>query len=151
VLAHVKNNLGPLQPSLAYEVRSVAGAPPVLSWLGTSPRTADELLAKPVADVRRPLERAKDFLSGFLQGGPRTTREIWAAAQPEGFSARTLQRAREEMEIRFQQQYVDGKKISHWLLKGQRLPASEVPDLEEWLAPLREKYPPSTPLDEDED
>ena len=44
--------------------------------------------------------------------------------------------------------------INYWLLPGQKLPDSVppenvVPDLEEWLAPLREKYPPRCPLDED--
>jgi len=47
-----------------------------------------------------------------------------------------------------------GKLREHyWLLPGQRvparaLPAGDTPNLEQWLAPLREKYPPSTPLDD---
>jgi hypothetical protein len=48
---------------------------------------------------------------------------------------------------------VDGKCLAYWLLPGQQLPPSVPeeavpPDLEPWLAPLREKYPPSTPLDD---
>ena len=43
--------------------------------------------------------------------------------------------------------------LSYWLLRGQRLPDTvppdaAPPDLEEWLRPLRERFPPSTPLDD---
>ena len=38
---------------------------------------------------------AGDFLVQYLQGGPRSTRDIWAAAQEQGLACkRTLQRAR---------------------------------------------------------
>src|SRR5439155_15801283 len=36
VMAQVKNNLAPPQPSLAYEVRAADGAPPAVAWLGPS-------------------------------------------------------------------------------------------------------------------
>jgi hypothetical protein len=38
--------------------------------------------------------------------------------------------------------------VTYWLLPGQKLPDAATPDLEQWLAPLREKYPPATPLDD---
>ena len=49
--------------------------------------------------------------------------------------------------------WLEGRLVSYWLLPGQELPASVPPesippDLEPWLAPLREKYPPLTPLDD---
>ena len=64
-----------------------------------------------------------------------------------------LQRAKQQLDIRTVRLKVDGKHIYYWLLPGQELPDSVPPDavppdLEPWLAPLREKYPPPTPLDD---
>jgi hypothetical protein len=154
VLAQVKNNLAPVQPSLGYEVHAEQPAPPVVRWLGVSPWTADQLMGVPAATcVGGALERACDFLEVALEAGPRTTRGLWAEARAQGHSERTLWRARQELEVRSEEVWTDGTKRVYWLLRGQRLrdvlPADEVPpDLEEWLAPLRARFPPSTPLDE---
>ena len=83
----------------------------------------------------------------------RTSREIWTLAQEQGLADRTIQRAKQELGVRSVRVRLDEKQLSYWLLPGQQMPASvppEVvpPDLEEWLAPLREKYPPATPLDD---
>src|SRR5215831_7577883 len=43
VLAQVKNNLAPPQPSLAYCVQEQEHGPPLLAWLGPHPLTADQL------------------------------------------------------------------------------------------------------------
>ena len=78
LLAQVKNSLGPPQSSLVYALEGEAGAPPRLNWRGTSPLSADELLAG-VAEGgrrRRPHEVAADFLAEFLGEKPRTSREI---------------------------------------------------------------------------
>jgi hypothetical protein len=156
VMAQVKNNLGPPQPSLAYAVARQEGALPTLTWLGPCDLTADQLLAR-AAHPRRlptPRERACDFLAGVLEGGPRTSREIWELAQGQGLSERTLQRARQELGARPVRVWVEGKLLSYWLLPGQQLPSSALPpeaappDLEPWLAPLREQFPPLTPLDD---
>ena len=45
-------------------------------------------------------------------------------------------------------------RLDYWLLPGQRLSdvlpqEVSMPDLEEWLAPLREQFPSPTPLDEE--
>jgi hypothetical protein len=98
-------------------------------------------------------DRARAFLRDFLQDGPHTSREIWIAAQEQGLSERTLQRAKQELEIRSLRIWADGQRLSYWLLPGQELPArvppeAIPPDLEPWLAPLRGRFPPSTPLDE---
>jgi hypothetical protein len=150
ILAQVKNNLGPLQTSLAFVVQSADAAGPVLSWLGTCPRTANELLGHRGAGTASPLQRAQAFLEAFLADGPRTTREIWAAARPHQLAPRTLHRARKELGIRFKQQFVDGERLSHWLLPGQQLSDATVPDMAEWPAPLRELFPPATPLDDED-
>ena len=78
---------------------------------------------------------------------------MWAAAQEQGLSERTLERAKAEAGIRSVRARADGKLGSHWLLPGQAAPASVPPqdvppDLEEWLAPLREQFPPGTPPDD---
>jgi hypothetical protein len=152
VLAQVKNNLAPPQPSLAFAIRH---EPPELCWLGPNVWSADQLVAAASA-VAYPTpcrDRACEFLAGFLAKGPRTSREIWAAAQEQGLARRTLFRARRELQIRPLRVWVEGKSLCYWLLPSQQLPESvppeaAPPDLEPWLAPLRERFPPSTPLDE---
>jgi hypothetical protein len=155
VLAQLKNNLAPPQPSLAYQMQLQADGPPTLSWLGESSLTADKLLggraAGPLPSAR---ERARDFLLGFLEDGPRTTREIWQASQEQDISHRTLERAKAELQVRSCRILVDGLPVNYWLLQDQAVPfpgsSKDDPNsLEAWLAPLRAKYPPPTPLDEE--
>jgi hypothetical protein len=149
VLAQVKNNLGPPQPSLAFALEGEPGAAPRLSWLGTSPLTSDELLAGAAGPGKKqPHELACDFLAEFLGEGPRTSREIWEAARKRGLTVRTLFRARKEMEVQVQLVQDRTTRLNYWLLPGQNLSVEDANSLEEFLAPLREKYPPSTPLDD---
>jgi hypothetical protein len=82
-LAQVKNNLAPAQLSLAFTPFLQEGGPPTLQWQGTCSWAADQLLAgaaraKPLFSPR---ERACDFLVGLPADGPRTSREIWTAAE----------------------------------------------------------------------
>jgi hypothetical protein len=155
VLAELKNNLSLPQPSLAFVAVAKGDAPAIPSWLGPVAWTAEQLLAKkgPALPSLRPCDRAYEFLADALAEGPRTVRELWPLAQAQGLSERTLQRAKQQLEIRTVRLRVDGKQLSYWLLQGQELPDSVPaeavpPDLEPWLAPLREKYPPPTPLDD---
>jgi hypothetical protein len=156
ILAQVKNNLAPAQPSLAFTVEPQDGAPPTLSWMGPCAWTADQLLAEAAAapPPASPRDRAREFLAALLEKGPHTSRDIWQAAQEQGLAERTLLRAKRQLGIRSVRVHVGGPQLSYWLLPGQQLPASvppdaAPPDLEPWLKPLREQYPPSTPLDED--
>jgi hypothetical protein len=121
-----------------------------LSWLGFSPWTADQLVAG--SPRRRAL--ARSFLLSALHDGPRPAREVWPLAQKQGLSERTLRRARKELSIRAVRVVCEGIQQSYWLLPGQELPAhaaapSGPADLEPWLAPLRQAFPASTPLDDD--
>jgi len=150
VLAQVKNNLGPRQPSLAFRIEGGAGQPPSLTWLGPSPLTADDLVRAARAAPAEPRDRAGDFLKAFLQGGPRTTREIWPAAVKEGHTKRTLQRARKELSISSERRWEDNKWVTYWVPPTHELPLIN-DELEKLLTPLREQYPPPTPLDEEED
>ena len=152
VLAEVKNNFAPHQPSLAYELPAGPGVPLTLSWLGPSPCTADQLLAvAPKPPRPSATDLAHDFVTAFLADAPRTTKDIWTAAQQKGLAVRTLQRVRKELAIRSERVFMDGKPVTYWLLASQRLPgsvAAAADDLEPWLAPLREMYPPPNPLDD---
>jgi hypothetical protein len=154
VMAQIKNNLGPRQPSLAYRIQAQVDGFPVIEWLGTSELNADQLLTaagmKP--GLPTPREIARDFLAAFLEDGPRCTLDIWRAAKEQGIARRTLQRIRPDMDIETSKVWVKNRLLTFWLLEGQTLPAEiesrdpDVPSLEPWLAPLREQYPPD-PLD----
>jgi hypothetical protein len=154
LLAQVKNNLAPLQPTLTYVVDAPGTAKARVKWLGASPWTADQVLATAAksAPQIRLVELAGEFLLEALKGGPRTSRELWPMAQARGLRARTLRRAKLALDISSVRVWADGKRLSYWMLPGQQLPAgiappADVPDLEEYLAPLREQFPPATPLD----
>jgi hypothetical protein len=130
------------------EVRPPRRGPPELVWLGESTLTADALVgAGPRPAEVRPRDRACEFLTAFLQNGPRTAREIWEAVR-EGLSKRTLQRAREELSIWAEWVPDQEGARTYWLLPGQTLPIPS--GLEPWLRPLLEKYPPPSPLEEDD-
>jgi hypothetical protein len=157
VMAQIKNNLGPRQPSLGYRIVSGDAGQPVVEWLGESNLGADQLLAaagrKPY--LPGPRDRARDFLFAFLEAGPRSTLDIWRAAQAEGLARRTLQRLRPQLKISFKTAWVNNRLLTYWLLEGQQLPPDiaprdpEIPSLEPWLAPLREKYPVNPLADDD--
>lgn len=149
VLAQVKNNLAPPQPSLVYQVKKSESKIVSLSWLGPTDWTAAQLLAGVPRNPPwrlTPRERASEFLEGFLRDGPRTSRDIWHAALPLGLTERTLERAKQELSIRSVRVCPDGQRMSYWLLPGQVLPESAkqfVFDLDYWsVGPL----PRPTPL-----
>lgn len=127
ILAQVKNNLAPAQPSLAFEILGTGNEPPAIDWIGERPWKADELLEIRKPPPLSPREKARDFLESFLKDGARTSREICAAAKKLGFSKRTLKRAKEDCEIRSRRVYQNIVPISYWLLPGQDLPA-DIPE-----------------------
>lgn len=152
ILAMVKNNLAPPQPSLAFEILNDAGGLKI-SWLGTSSLSAFDILTASRAAPDTSLRRAQDFLSDILRNGALTTEEIWKAAAKGRHAQRTLYRARLSLKIRAEEVTLDGRRLTYWLLENQKLPdtipeESRPPDLEPWLAPLRQRYPPKTPLDD---
>lgn len=155
VMAQVKNNYAPPQPSLGFEVPCAADAAPSLHWLGLVEQTADALLAAGAARrLPRPQrECARDFLLDCLRDGPRTTREIWAQGEMLGLSERTLRRAKDDLKVRLIETTTDGKRATYWLLPRQELPPEVAPtqsDPEFWemLEQLNKQYPRPTPLDD---
>jgi hypothetical protein len=123
-----------------------------VDWLGTTPTSADQLLACAARAETVPRDRAAAFLEQFLAGGPRTSRDLWQAAQKAGLSTRTLQRAKRNLDIRCRRIYTDGRPVSYWLLPGQKAPSglSDFPDVAAWLDQLEKEFPPRDPLDKDD-
>jgi hypothetical protein len=153
ILVQMKHNLAAAQPSLAYRITTQENGPPLLSWLGTSAWTADQLLSSGGGVDATQRDRASDFLATFLADGPRTSRDIWSAALEQDVAKRTIERAKVELDIRSMVVGSGPNRRSYWLLPGQSLPENVTPndaetDLEPWLAPLREQFPPATPLDD---
>jgi hypothetical protein len=107
------------------------------------------LAAAACTDPLRPRQRARDFLSDFLRDGPRQARDFWPIAQRHGLAKRTIERARRDRAIRSHRVFTQDREVSYWTLPGQVPPADPtVPDLEPWPAPLRERFPASTPLND---
>ena len=121
VLAQVKNNLAPPQPSLAFRIEGQETNALTVAWSGTSACTADELLA-----VRKPggslLERetTRDLIEDFLRAAPRTRDEVWQFAAQEGFAERTLFRVKAELQVEARRLMLGGKRVCYWLLPNQK-------------------------------
>jgi hypothetical protein len=155
VLAQVKGNLAGPQPSLGYTVQAGPDGRLTLTWLGENRWSADQLLAaaRRAPDAFSPRERAGAFLKEVLKNGPRTSRDIWNLGVGKRLSKRTLQRARRDLRIRTVLVHENGRRSSYWLLLGQKLPGhlaeqDLAEDIEKYMGPLRERFPPPTPLDE---
>src|SRR5262249_31797639 len=94
-----------------------------------------------------------EFLLGFLAGGPRTSSEVWSAAQEQLLSARTLGRARKELRIHTRRRGQQPQQVTYWFLESQELPRDEReegdrPSIVDMLAELERQFPRSNPLDE---
>jgi hypothetical protein len=154
VLAEVKNKDAPPQPSLALSIHQHASGGVELSWRGPSDLTAEQLLAaRPSSRPSLARQEAAEFLAGLLREGPRTTRDIWAAATEEGFSDSTLFRACKDLKVKRATFWEGKKKSTYWRLPAHDppVPAESDPEVAAFRARLEElekEYPPSTPLDE---
>lgn len=151
-MAQVRSSLARPQPSLVYQLSAADGALPTVDWFGTSAISADDVLACAGHRGRGPRDLAATFLEQFLAAGPRTSRDVWEAAKKAALSARTLNRAKKELGIRCRRRHHDGQPVSYWLLPDQELarePNGD-PALDRLFADLEKKYPPHTPLDEED-
>ncbi|HVT14669.1 MAG TPA: AAA family ATPase [Thermoanaerobaculia bacterium] len=121
-LVHIKCNLAPLGPACGYAIENNAFA-----WTGVSRLTAADLLAaESRADDRGAEDAARAFLRDTLGPGPCPARDLFAAAQEAGISARTLKRAKlREGVLSARQGFGPGSAVS-WSLPGppHRGPAS---------------------------
>jgi hypothetical protein len=153
VLAQVRGSLAGPQSSLAYRLTAADGQLPTVEWLGTSPGSADELLAGSAYVEPSRHDRAAVFLEEFLAAGPRTARDIWEAAQKEDLSERTLRRAKDTLKIASRRVYRDQRPMSYWLLPNQELPDEFAAErqMDRWFAKLEKQFPQRTPLEEEDD
>jgi hypothetical protein len=159
VLAQVKNNLAPRQPSLSFSVargeQYGSGTQACsLVWRGPSPFSADQLLAA-TSGGRTPTEidRACRFLEKLLENGPVSTREIWEAGESQGFSERELQSAKKLLMLRSKRVGNGSEHRAYWSLSHQDpldglVVEEPEADLSPWLDPLIAAYPAATPIDE---
>jgi len=106
VLATVKNNLGPNDPKQSTSWIIAPG--PRLEYAGTANMSADDLLQ--AQDEKRAPGRpdqkrssAQDWLRKTLADGPMPSAELRALAEADGFSWRTIERARAEMTVTLRQ------------------------------------------------
>ncbi|HKI31853.1 MAG TPA: AAA family ATPase [Gemmataceae bacterium] len=156
VLASVKNNLAPPQPSLAFELGREEGAAMALTWVGPVAVTADALLARPRrVPATPPRDVARAFLKEVLAGGPLTSQDVWQRVREEGLSVSTVRRAKKELGVFSRWLKVDGGVVSYWLLPGQNLPAEVKPQtlqdaMDVELKRLLKTDLPHNPLDEDD-
>lgn len=98
VMIHVKNNLGPLTPSLLYEPVDNGHGVVRIEWRGECEYTADDIIA--VRGNSQPSrDDAKQLLMMELADGPVEQKVIEAKAATAGLSLRTLERAKAELEI----------------------------------------------------
>lgn len=99
VLATTKTNGSTVSESLSF--RPVARADAVaVEWLGVSPYSARSLLeAQSDCQSRSERDDAMTFLYATLSSGPLRAREVLALAVQEGFSRRTLRRAKEALGV----------------------------------------------------
>jgi putative DNA primase/helicase len=155
VLAQVKNNLAPPQPSLAFEVARTDSGSTALHWAGPIAISANALLERRRQVVVTPRDAARAFLERLLADGPLTSQEVWARVQGEGLSEMTVRRAKKELEVRSHWVKVDGRVLCYWLLFGQQLPAEVKPQSEQDrrdidIARLLASRQPDNPLDADD-
>ena len=103
----VKNNLGNDRLGFEYRVaetilnyRSGPIKAPYIEWLGTTNRSAAELLNPPKPKESGALDEAKEFLNGQLAGGTKPAADVKAAATDAGISEATLNRAKTQLRVK---------------------------------------------------
>jgi hypothetical protein len=152
VMAQVKNNLAPPQDSLSYEVLTGNDSVPVLRWCGPCNLSAADLLRW--ADRSYPARfRAREFLIGFLQDGPRPSKLLWEAAVKLNLSKTTVNRAKKDLGVLTHRAVNGSESTYYWYLREHKPPLSTDPDIrafEERLEAIRAQLTPRDPLDEPE-
>jgi hypothetical protein len=110
LLVHTKSNFGPLGPTLGFRIVNAA-----VRWEGPIDLSADELGSVPDAErVRRPRERAAEWLRGELANGPRKAAELIQSAAERGIPLMTLRRARALTNIRVTKRALHGQQSWYW-------------------------------------
>ncbi|MBI3822017.1 MAG: AAA family ATPase [Planctomycetes bacterium] len=149
VLTQPKNNFDTPASSLAYAIEADSSGQARIVWQGDCPVNENDLLAG--TPERRQLRmRVQDFLLDFLKDGPRSTREIWPAAQELGLAHTTVNRAKQELRIvatYFHRGLPD--QTSFWVLPSQAITTevSDNPYAANFVRDMTNRRHPQTPLD----
>lgn len=125
IISQVKNNLGRMDlPNLTYIVKPVTVETDEgdcetarISFTGESEKSVRDILADAGTAADRS-ERAEcaSWLRDVLAAGPRRTKEIETEAGAQGFSARTLTRARKQLGVKAEQMSTGRKGGNEWWL-----------------------------------
>lgn len=100
VLAQSKTNLGPLAPSLRYNLIGCPNQHARIDWEGTSAHTADSLNAQGASsEERSELHDAEEFLREILADGPLLYSGVIKLARGAGIAERTLKRAKSSLRV----------------------------------------------------
>jgi hypothetical protein len=95
VMVHNKSNFFEVGVPIAFTLKDR------FNWIGEYDITLDELLAGGISPQRgRQREKAKDFLEAILENGEADSDGVYAQAEAEGISRRTLERAKSELGVR---------------------------------------------------
>jgi hypothetical protein len=139
VLVPVKNNLAPMPPAVAFEIKDGR-----FLWRGETPVTAEALLAPKGGDEERSeLDEAIAFLEQALHDGPRKVKELFREANDAGISESTLKRAKRKrgVECRRRQEGFGGAKgYWEWCLPSQSAQEGQ-PSKDRPLVPLCDVEP----------
>jgi putative DNA primase/helicase len=120
-LIHIKSNLAPHGPALAYHLL------PAFLWQGPSRLTANDLLAAAApADEASAEDDARTFLRSTLAGpDPLPARLVLNAARDAGISQRTLKRAKRKEGVRTTRRGFGAGSTWLWSLPGEGLEGAE--------------------------
>ena len=100
VVVHVKHNISERGQSWIYELaKETSDSLPILSWVGPTDLTVEDLMGGDDGDRKSARDQAVDFLRAFLKEGPQPARLIEEKAKAVGIAKRTLERAKQELKI----------------------------------------------------
>ena len=104
IFCHIKSNLGPLMPSLAYSIENNR-----LVWGEETTTTAEQILSEGVkGEEKNRLDEAKEFLESNLSGGAVLSATLIEQARAVSIGGRTLWRAKKELKIKARKQFGNG-------------------------------------------
>lgn len=100
VLAVVKSNLAQKPESLKFQLVTTESGWAKVEWIGTSPHTADALIASGRdSEESGELHEAMQLLSEWLKSGPQSKSDIIRSANDAKISTRTIERAKLKMGV----------------------------------------------------
>ena len=107
-MLRVKKNIGERTGGMKYQIATKpvdiegeAVPEPYVEWLGSTDKSADDMLApKPAGRPRNERDDASEWLKEFLTGGPQPSKEVQTKCEAAGFTYRTMIRAKDDVGVR---------------------------------------------------